>query len=107
MHKQKVTKLGSLKLRLPILTQVAPPPPIPFPPGPAQAGLGAKGLNKHKLDKDVDCNEGMPRMNANLAQSRGNPVHYRAQIYRRLMPGRQRAGANMADKPQKNCKEWR
>ena len=32
----------------------------------------------------------MPRMNANLAQSRGNPFHFRTQNYRGLMLGYQK-----------------
>ena len=45
----------------------------------------------------------MPRMNANLAQSQGNPVHFCTQNYRSLMLGYQKG--KMAEKPQKNTEE--
>ena len=41
-----------------------------------------------------------PGMNANLAQSRGNPFHFRTQNYRSLMLGYQKE--QVAEKPQKN-----
>ena len=41
-------------------------------------------------------------MNANLAQSRGNPFHFRTQNYRSLILGYQKG--KMAEKPQKTAK---
>ena len=44
-------------------------------------------LNKHKINEEIERQESMPRMNANLAQSRGNPVHFRpnlSQSYARI-----------------------
>ena len=36
-------------------------------------------LNKHKINEEIERHESMSRMNANLAQSRANPVHFRTQ----------------------------
>ena len=57
-------------------------------------------LKKHKINEEIERHKGMPRMNANLAQSRGNPFHFRTQNYRSRMLGYQKG--KMAEKPQKN-----
>ena len=57
-------------------------------------------MTKHNINKEIERHESMPRMNANLAQSRDNPVHFCTQNYRRLMLGYQKG--KMAVNPQKN-----
>ena len=51
-----------------------------------------------KINEEIERHR-MPRMNANLAQSRGNPFHFRTQNYRSLMLRYQKG--KMAEKPQK------
>ena len=57
-------------------------------------------LNKHKINEEMERHKSMPRMKANLAQSRGNRFHFRTQNYRSLMLGYQKG--KMVEKPQKN-----
>ena len=52
------------------------------------------------INEEIEHHKSMPRMNANLAQSRGNLFLFRIQNYRSLMLGYQKG--KMAEKPQKN-----
>ena len=61
--------------------------------------LWDQGMNKHKINEEIERHR-MPKMNANLAQSRDNPFHFRTQNSRSLMLGYQKG--KMAEKPQKN-----
>ena len=45
----------------------------------------------------MERHESMPQMNANLAQSQGNPVHFCTQTYRSLMLEYEKG--KMAEKP--------
>ena len=38
-------------------------------------------LNKHNINKEIKHHKSMPQVNTNLAQSRGNPVHFCTQNY--------------------------
>ena len=53
-----------------------------------------------KVNEEIERHESMPWINANFAQSPGNPVYFRAQNYRSLMQGYQKG--KVAEKPQKN-----
>ena len=64
----------------------------------------AFSLNKHKINEEIERHKSITRMNANLAQSRGNPFHFCTQSYRSLMLGYQKG--KMAEKPQKNSNKW-
>ena len=50
------------------------------------------------INEEIERYKRIPRINANLAQSRSNPVHFRTQNYRSLMVGYQKG--KMAEKPQ-------
>ena len=56
--------------------------------------------NKHKIKEEIERHQSIPRINANFAQSRGNPVHFRTQNYCSLMLGYQKG--KMAEKSQRN-----
>ena len=60
-------------------------------------------MNKDKINEEMERQESMPRMNANLAQSRGNPLHFRTQNNPSLMLGYQKV--KMAEKRQKFSKK--
>ena len=64
-------------------------------------------LSKHKINEEIDRHESMSRMNANLAQSRGNPVHFRTQNYPMKSYARIPKGKNGRETTEKQLKQQR
>ena len=60
-------------------------------------------MNKQRINEEIERHESMPRMDANLAQSRGNPVPVGNQNY--PQSSKRENGQETTEKQLKNCKE--